>query len=51
VALGTLLFADPEVIDRVRSELAAACAEVGVATADDAVGLAKSPETEAKVTA
>jgi dihydroorotate dehydrogenase (NAD+) catalytic subunit len=51
VALGTILFADPDAPDRVRSELAAACAEVGVATADDAVGLAKSPETEAKVTA
>jgi dihydroorotate dehydrogenase (NAD+) catalytic subunit len=51
VALGTVLFADPDAPDRVRSELAAACAEAGVAMFEDAAGLAKSPETEAKVTA
>jgi len=51
VALGTVLFADPGAPARVRAELAAACAEAGVATADDARGLAKSPETEEKVSA
>ena len=51
VALGTVLFADPGAPVRVRAELAAACTEAGVASADDARGLAKSPETEAKVSA
>jgi dihydroorotate dehydrogenase (NAD+) catalytic subunit len=51
VALGTVLFRDPGAPDRVRRELAEACAEVGVASPDDAVGAAKSPETWAKVTA
>jgi dihydroorotate dehydrogenase (NAD+) catalytic subunit len=51
VALGTVLFADPGAPARVRAELAAACAEAGVATPDDARALAKSPETEAKVSA
>ncbi len=36
VALGTVLFADPDAPDRVRRELAAACADVGVADLDDA---------------
>jgi dihydroorotate dehydrogenase (NAD+) catalytic subunit len=36
VALGTVLFADPDAPDRVRRELAEACAEVGFATLDDA---------------
>ena len=49
VALGTVLFADPAAPVRVRSELAAACAEVGVAKPDDAGSLSKSPETEEKV--
>jgi dihydroorotate dehydrogenase (NAD+) catalytic subunit len=49
VALGTVLFADPGAPARVRAELAAACARAGVATADDAATLAKSPETERKV--
>ena len=50
VALGTVLFSDPDAPTRVRAELAAACAEAGVASPNDAVGTAKSPETEAKVT-
>ena len=51
VALGTVLFADPGAPARIRSELGAACAEVGVVSPDDAAGLSKSPETERKVTA
>ncbi len=51
VALGTVLFADPGAPARVRSELAAACAEVGVASPEDAASLSKSPETEEKVPA
>jgi dihydroorotate dehydrogenase (NAD+) catalytic subunit len=51
VALGTVLFADPGAPARVRAELAAACAEAGVATPDDVRGLKKSPETERKVPA
>src|SRR4029077_18071434 len=50
-ALGTVLFADPGAPERVRAELAAACAAAGVATAEDARSLAKSPETERKVPA
>ena len=50
VALGTVLFSDPDAPVRVRAELIAACAESGVASPDDAIGLAKSPETEEKVT-
>jgi dihydroorotate dehydrogenase (NAD+) catalytic subunit len=49
VALGTVLFADPGAPDRIRSELVSACTEAGVANPDDVRGLAKSPETEAKV--
>jgi dihydroorotate dehydrogenase (NAD+) catalytic subunit len=51
IALGTVLFSDPGAPARVRSELAVACADAGVASPDDAVGIAKSPETEAKVPA
>src|SRR5262249_45028536 len=51
IALGTVLFADPGAPGRVRSELAAACADSGVATPEDARALAKSPETERKVPA
>ena len=51
VALGTVLFADPGAPARVRAELAAACADAGVATPDDARTLAKSPETVRKVPA
>ncbi len=51
IALGTVLFSDPDAPARVRAELVAACAEAGVASIDDATGMAKSPETEAKVTA
>ena len=51
VALGTVLFADPGAPERVRAELAAACAEAGVANPEDAATLAKSPETERKVPA
>jgi dihydroorotate dehydrogenase (NAD+) catalytic subunit len=51
LALGTVLFADPGSPARVRSELAAACAEAGVASPDDGRSLSKSPETEEKVPA
>jgi len=51
VALGTVLFADPGAPARVRSELATACAEAGVANPADKTGLPKSPETGAKVPA
>ena len=51
IALGTVLFADPGAPTRVRTELAAACADAGVATTDDARSRAKSPETERKVPA
>jgi dihydroorotate dehydrogenase (NAD+) catalytic subunit len=51
IALGTVLFSDPGAPARVRSELAAACAEAGVASPEDAANLPKSPETEAKVPA
>jgi dihydroorotate dehydrogenase (NAD+) catalytic subunit len=51
IALGTVLFADPGAPARVRSELAAACAEVGVVNPEDAGSLPKSPETEEKVPA
>ena len=51
VALGTVFFADPDTPDRVRSELAAACADAGVATIEDAAALGKRPETEQKVPA
>jgi dihydroorotate dehydrogenase (NAD+) catalytic subunit len=40
VALGTVLFADPEAPLRVRTELAAELEVLGVATLEDAVGLA-----------
>jgi dihydroorotate dehydrogenase (NAD+) catalytic subunit len=49
IALGTILFADPGAPARVRAELVAACAEIGVAAPDDARSLAKSPETMRKV--
>jgi dihydroorotate dehydrogenase (NAD+) catalytic subunit len=39
VALGTVLFADPNAPTRVRAELAAALEEAGVASLDDAYGL------------
>ena len=51
VALGTVLFADPGAPARVRAELPAACADSGVATAEDARRPAKSPETVRKVPA
>jgi dihydroorotate dehydrogenase (NAD+) catalytic subunit len=51
IALGTVLFADPGAPSRVRAELSAACAEVGVARPDDARSLAKTPETVRKVPA
>jgi dihydroorotate dehydrogenase (NAD+) catalytic subunit len=49
IALGTILFADPGAPARVRAELVAACAEIGVATPEDARSWAKSPETMRKV--
>jgi dihydroorotate dehydrogenase (NAD+) catalytic subunit len=49
VALGTVLFSDPGAPGRIRTELAIACADAGVASPDDAVGFAKTPETEEKV--
>jgi dihydroorotate dehydrogenase (NAD+) catalytic subunit len=51
IALGTVLFSDPGAPARVRAELTAACADAGVASPDDAVGLAKSPQKEVNVTA
>lgn len=51
IALGTILFADPGAPERVRAELAVACAEAGVATPDDVASLRKTPETERKVPA
>ena len=51
VALGTVLFADPGAPARVRAEFAAACADAGVASPEDARSLAKSPETVRKVPA
>jgi dihydroorotate dehydrogenase (NAD+) catalytic subunit len=51
IALGTVLFADPGASARVRSELVDACSKAGVASADDATGLSKSPETVQKVPA
>jgi dihydroorotate dehydrogenase (NAD+) catalytic subunit len=51
IALGTVLFADPGAPERVRAELATACAEVGVVSPEDAATLAKSPETQRKVPA
>ncbi|HZT53085.1 MAG TPA: dihydroorotate dehydrogenase catalytic subunit [Gaiellaceae bacterium] len=50
VALGTVLFTDPGAPARIRDELAAACAEVGLAAPDEARGLAKRPETRKNVT-
>ena len=44
VALGTVLFSDPDAPARVRAELAAAAAAVGVADPGDACGLASKPE-------
>jgi dihydroorotate dehydrogenase (NAD+) catalytic subunit len=51
VALGTVLFADPNAPMRVRDELASACEDAGVVNVDDAKDLGKSPETERKVPA
>ena len=51
IALGTVLFTDPGAPSRVRSELASACEDVGVAKPEDAVSLAKTPETGRKVPA
>jgi dihydroorotate dehydrogenase (NAD+) catalytic subunit len=51
VALGTVLFADPGAPTRVRADLAIACEDAGVASPEDAKGLAKSPETQRKVPA
>jgi dihydroorotate dehydrogenase (NAD+) catalytic subunit len=51
VALGTVLFSDPGAPARLRAELAAACDDAGVASPDDAMGLAKSPQKEVNVPA
>jgi dihydroorotate dehydrogenase (NAD+) catalytic subunit len=51
IALGTVLFRDPGAPERIRSELVTGCSEAGVVTPEDAAGLAKSPETRAKVSA
>jgi dihydroorotate dehydrogenase (NAD+) catalytic subunit len=51
IALGTVLFGDPGAPARICAELAAVCADTGVATPEDARSLAKSPETERKVPA
>ncbi|HET7857096.1 MAG TPA: dihydroorotate dehydrogenase [Gaiellaceae bacterium] len=47
VALGTVLFGDPDAPTRVRSELAAELADRGLERAEDAVGLAHRTETAA----
>jgi dihydroorotate dehydrogenase (NAD+) catalytic subunit len=47
VALGTVLFADPGAPSRVRGELSVELATRGVATADDAIGLAHAREPAA----
>jgi dihydroorotate dehydrogenase (NAD+) catalytic subunit len=44
VALGTVLFSDPDAPSRIRTELARAAEEVGVAQPDDAYGRAHSAE-------
>jgi dihydroorotate dehydrogenase (NAD+) catalytic subunit len=46
VALGTVLFADPEAPSRIRAELAVAAVAAGVAEPDDAYGLAHLPKKE-----
>jgi dihydroorotate dehydrogenase (NAD+) catalytic subunit len=55
IALGTVLFADPDAPARVRAELSTAAADAGVAHPDDAIGLAlgseKWPEKIRKVPA
>ncbi len=51
VALGTVLFGDPDAPTRVRSELDQACAEAGVASVDDAYGLANRLQESRKVRA
>jgi dihydroorotate dehydrogenase (NAD+) catalytic subunit len=55
VALGTVLFSDPDAPARIRAELAEAAERAGVASADDVHGFAhdleKSPHTRRKVTA
>jgi dihydroorotate dehydrogenase (NAD+) catalytic subunit len=55
VALGTVLFADPDAPARIRSELADAARRAGLETPDNAYALAhasrKSPETTRKVPA
>ncbi|MBV8563574.1 MAG: dihydroorotate dehydrogenase catalytic subunit [Actinobacteria bacterium] len=51
VALGTVLFSDPQAPERVRAELDMALAEVGVASLDDAFGLAFSREESRKLPA
>ncbi len=55
VALGTVLFSDPDAPDRIRAELAEAATRAGVAGPDDVYGRAhepgKSPHTRRKVTA
>jgi dihydroorotate dehydrogenase (NAD+) catalytic subunit len=47
VALGTVLFSDPDAPARVGAELSAAAAEAGVADLDDAIGLAVGSEKPA----
>ncbi|MBV8256936.1 MAG: dihydroorotate dehydrogenase, partial [Actinobacteria bacterium] len=51
VALGTVLFSDPQAPERVRAELDMALAEAGVASLDDAFGLAFSREESRKLPA
>ena len=55
VALGTILFSDPDAPARIRAELAEAAKRAGVASPDDVYGFAhdpeKSPHTRRKVTA
>ncbi len=51
VALGTVLFSDPDAPARVRAELEDACVEAAVASVDDAYGLANRLHQSRKVPA
>jgi dihydroorotate dehydrogenase (NAD+) catalytic subunit len=55
VALGTVLFSDPDAPARIRAEVAESAKRAGVASPDDVHGFAhdleKSPHTRRKVTA
>jgi dihydroorotate dehydrogenase (NAD+) catalytic subunit len=50
VALGTVLFADPEAPSRIRAELQGAADAAGVASPDDAIGLAHASTGDSSAT-